>query len=66
MKGFEHDMQGNTPKFGHKSGTIYKDDSAYSTNWAIYSLREQEARTRHKHNKDALLGSQGCNQFTGA
>ena len=48
MKEFEHEVRAGVPKFGHAPGTLYKDDSVYSLNWAIYATREEEAHERRK------------------
>jgi len=66
MKEFEHEMDGAVPKFGHKPGAKYHDDSVYSLNWAIYALREKEAY-EHKasRRREAYTHRSEVNQFTG-
>jgi hypothetical protein len=66
MKEFEHEMEGKVPKFGHKPGTKYHDDSVYSLNWAIYALREQEAyEKRPRRRREGYESKSEVNQFTG-
>lgn len=64
LREFEHEMDGAVPKFGHKPGTKYHDDSVYSLNWAIYALREEEVfekRPRRRMPQQRY----GLNPFTG-
>lgn len=64
MREFEHVMEGAVPKFGHKPGTKYHDDSVYSLNWAIYALREIEATERKFHPQKQVIRTD-VNPYTG-
>jgi len=66
MREFEHEMDGAVPKFGHKPGAKYHDDSVYSLNWAIYALREKEAYEKHKRlQRERYPTRAEVNPFTG-
>ena len=41
LKEFEHEVRNGVPKFGHKPGAAYHDDSVYSLNLSIYSTHEE-------------------------
>ena len=64
MREFEHELEGDIPKFGHKPGTKYHDDSVYSLNWAIYALREREVY-EHKPRARSYTYYSQVNPFTG-
>jgi len=64
MREFEHEMDGAVPKFGHKPGTKYHDDSVYSLNWAIYALRDEEVFEKKKHRRPSQARYM-ANPFTG-
>lgn len=64
MREFEHEMDGAVPKFGHKPGTKYHDDSVYSLNWAIFALREVEATERKYHARQQIVRTD-VNPYTG-
>jgi hypothetical protein len=64
MREFEHEMDGAVPKFGHKPGTKYHDDSVYSLNWAIFALREEEVFEKSRRRRPPMVRT-GLNQFTG-
>ena len=65
MKDFEQDISHGVPKFGHKAGTLYKDDSVYSLAWAIDSLTEEEAFTQTRMHRGNDSISRERNRYTG-
>jgi hypothetical protein len=65
LREFEHEMDGAVPKFGHKPGTKYHDDSVYSLNWAIHALREKEVFEKRRTRRPNNFHRYGANPFTG-
>jgi len=70
LREFEQDSSRGVPKFGHKPGAMYHDDTVYSLNWAIHALREKQVyeRKRRPAWRAAARGfgvGSGINPFTG-
>jgi hypothetical protein len=67
MREFEQDSSKGVPKFGHKPGAAYHDDTVYSLNWAIHALREKQVYERKRRpvsQRFAGFGG-GINPYTG-